>query len=138
MCLSGDVTALTDEQWKTIDDGIAFYKEIAPIIKDGFTYFYPGKGPSDKYLTGYQGMVRVKTKAGDLRPEKGAVADEAYACIHFFNECDGKVTIKLPDDCPRNIKTIYKGTDINVRIEGDMLIADHKEDMEAIAIHLVK
>ena len=138
MCLSGDVTALTDKQWKTIDEGIAFYKEIAPVIRDGFTYFYPGKGASDKYLTGYQAMVRVKTGADILRPEKGSVADEAYACVHFFNECDEKVSIRLPDDCPRNIKNIYKGTDISVSIEGDILTVSHADDMEAVAIHFVK
>ena len=38
MCLSGDVTELTEAQWKVIDDGMAFYKKIAPIIRKGYTY----------------------------------------------------------------------------------------------------
>ena len=37
-CLSGHVTELTAEQWKTIEDGIAFYKAAAPVIKAGRSY----------------------------------------------------------------------------------------------------
>ncbi|MCR4850934.1 MAG: alpha-galactosidase [Lachnospiraceae bacterium] len=137
MCLSGDVTELNEKQWDRIDDGISFYKQIAPVIRDGFTYFYSGKSLSDRYLKGYQAMVRVKTDKDKLRPAKGTVADEAYACIHFFNECERTIRIKLPADCPRNIKRIYKGTDIDVRIEGDVLIAEHGDSMEAVAVHLI-
>ena len=32
MCISGDVTELSDAQWQVIENGIAFYKKIAPII----------------------------------------------------------------------------------------------------------
>lgn len=38
MYLSGDVTNLTSEQWNVIERGMAFYKKIAPIIKEGQTY----------------------------------------------------------------------------------------------------
>lgn len=38
MCLSGDVTNLTSEQWNVIERGMAFYKKITPIIKAGQTY----------------------------------------------------------------------------------------------------
>ena len=30
MCISGDVTNLSDTQWKFIEDGMAFYKQVAP------------------------------------------------------------------------------------------------------------
>ncbi len=32
MCVSGDVTDLSLQQWHTVDEGIAFYKRVAPII----------------------------------------------------------------------------------------------------------
>ncbi|MCR4989773.1 MAG: alpha-galactosidase [Lachnospiraceae bacterium] len=138
MCLSGDVLELSDDQWAKIDEGIAFYKEIAPIIKDGFTFFDEHKGPSDRYLTGYNAMIRVKTDVEGSKPEKGSVSTEAFVCIHIFNECKGnEIRVKLPECCPRNIKNVYKGTDINVRIEGDTLITKATEDMEVVAIHLV-
>ena len=37
MGLSGDVYDLSDHQWELVDGAIAFYKEAAPIIKDGVT-----------------------------------------------------------------------------------------------------
>ncbi|MCR5768557.1 MAG: alpha-galactosidase [Lachnospiraceae bacterium] len=37
MGLSGDVYDLSDHQWELVDGAIEFYKEAAPIIKDGVT-----------------------------------------------------------------------------------------------------
>ncbi|MCR5322045.1 MAG: alpha-galactosidase [Lachnospiraceae bacterium] len=37
MGLSGDIYGLSEHQWELLDDAIAFYKEAAPIIKDGTT-----------------------------------------------------------------------------------------------------
>lgn len=37
MCLSGDIYDLTDDQWKVIDEGIAFYKKAADVIRYGKT-----------------------------------------------------------------------------------------------------
>ena len=37
MGLSGDIYDLNDHQWELVDDAIAFYKEAAPVIKDGST-----------------------------------------------------------------------------------------------------
>ena len=59
MCLSGDVTELSDDQWDVIDRGIAFYKEIAPIIKKGYTYRVGPKITSERHPHGWQGVVRV-------------------------------------------------------------------------------
>ena len=39
MGLSGDVYDLSEHQWALADEGIAFYKKAAPIIKDGKTTF---------------------------------------------------------------------------------------------------
>ena len=40
MCLSGDMLDLSDEQWKKVDEGIAFYKAVRHIIRDGVTSFH--------------------------------------------------------------------------------------------------
>ena len=39
MCLSGDVYALSDSQWELVDRGIAFYRAVNHIIRDGHTCF---------------------------------------------------------------------------------------------------
>ena len=66
MCLSGDVTHLTEEQWDVIDRGIAFYKEISHIIKKGRTYHVSEKLTSDRHPEGYQVVVRVGEKGQAL------------------------------------------------------------------------
>ena len=35
MCISGDVTELSQKQWEKVDEGIAFYREASRIIRDG-------------------------------------------------------------------------------------------------------
>ena len=58
MCISGEVHLISDEQWGLIDKGIAFYNRIAPIIKNGRTYFYGPKITSYRHPEGWQGIVR--------------------------------------------------------------------------------
>ena len=43
MCISGDVTGLSQEQWGQIERGMTFYRSISPIIKNGQTYRYGPK-----------------------------------------------------------------------------------------------
>ena len=59
MGLSGDIYDLTDAHWKLIDDAIAFYKEAAPIIKDGYTFFNHADTRSYNNPTGSQLVLRV-------------------------------------------------------------------------------
>lgn len=35
ICLSGDITELSDFQWKAVDEGIGFYRKVKDIIKSG-------------------------------------------------------------------------------------------------------
>ena len=131
MCFSGDVTELTAETWKQIDDGIAFYKLIAPIIKDGYSYFYSTKGKSDRVLTGYQAVIRERTKEGTLDTKE---CKEAVAVIHVFDKQE-QFRIRLPQDCPRQIAGIYRGTQIEIEMDGDELVVTPTQDMEAVAVY---
>ena len=38
MCLSGDMSTISEEQMKIVDEAIAYYKKCAPIIKHGRNY----------------------------------------------------------------------------------------------------
>ena len=137
MCFSGDVTKLSDEQWKQIDDGIAFYKEIAPIIKNGYSYIHRHAGESENYLTGYQAVVRVnnENKEASLIPSR---AEEALVVVHIFHEYPEVITIELPAGCPSTISNIYKGTEITASVQGQLLTVKPSGPMEAIGLHLVK
>ena len=127
MCLSGDVTELTKDQWNVIDNGIAFYKKIAPIIKNGYTYRVGPKVTSERHPQGWQGVVRV----GDN--------GEAYVLIHcFYGELPEYIEIELPKDCPTVIASTYSDTDIDVKVEGNVLKYRTSDVMKAAAIYLTK
>ena len=86
MCLSGDVTDLSAEQWKAIDDGVAFYKKAAPIIRDGQTYWFGNTGASYRHPTGWQGILRCGED------------DRALCVFHRFQEAETEqMLVQLPD-----------------------------------------
>ena len=64
MCLSGDVLNLSEDQWKVIGEGIAFYREIAPAIRHGITEFFGTKQGSWRHLKGWQGILRMNGTEG--------------------------------------------------------------------------
>ncbi|NLK45903.1 MAG: alpha-galactosidase [Treponema sp.] len=123
ICFSGDVTKLTAEQWRKIDEGIAFYKEIVPIIKDGYSYLYENRGPSARLLEGYQAVFR----AG----EKGA-----YLTAHIFNKPPKKIEIALPHDfrALKEIKKTYRGSNIFANIQDGILTIVPSSSMESISL----
>lgn len=125
MCLSGDVTELTEEQWKVIDNGIEFYRLIAPIIKEGFTYRFGTHITSERHPEGWQGVVRVG-KSG-----------EAYVLVHTFNgKYPETIEITLPDNCPLNIVSKYSDTDFDAYMDNGILKINTMDDMKAVALLL--
>ena len=60
MCLSGDVIDLSKEGWGIIDAGIAFYKKIAPILRDGYTSWFGTEIQSYRHPKGWQGILRTE------------------------------------------------------------------------------
>lgn len=126
MCLSGDVTQLSEMQWKVITDGIDFYQKLVPVIKDGFTYFHVEKRPSDRHLNGYQGIVRI-----------GRDGKQAYVVIHTFHgELPQSIEITLPKGCPETIREIYSYRHEDIRIENHILYFNNPENMLGTGILL--
>ncbi len=60
LCLSGDVTRLSEAQWRLIEAGMGFYREIAPVIKHGQSYRYGTRIGSIRHPEGWQAVVRVE------------------------------------------------------------------------------
>lgn len=110
MCLSGDVTELNHEQWKTIEDGIALYKQAAPVIKNGESIWHGDKQNSWRHLIGWQGIARYGENDQVLcvihRFEGAAnvemvLKDGSYEILSQYH-CDGRVGIReniLSWDC---------------------------------------
>jgi Alpha-galactosidase len=125
MCISGDVTELSDVQWSFIDAGMAFYKKISRIIKTGQSYLYGTPITSTRYPEGWQGLVRV----GD--------DTEAFIVLHTFGgTLPDKIEIALPDQISENISEVYSDTEIEVNIQNHRLTYIPRENFRAAAIYL--
>jgi alpha-galactosidase len=64
MCLSGDVTELGEAEWQWVRETVAFYREVAPFIRDGTFRCVRQTGESWQHLTGYQ-IVTALSPGGE-------------------------------------------------------------------------
>lgn len=125
MCLSGDVTELTGAQWDVIERGIAFYKEIAPIIKKGMSHRRGPKLTSDRCAKGYQALVRH----GDN--------GETMVVIHCFHPDFPDIIEVDMSGFAQTIKSVYSyDNKAEVSVEDGVLRYRTAEDMCAVAVHL--
>lgn len=133
MCLSGDVTRLTAQQWDVIDRGIDFYKKSAPVIKNGYSRLYGTKVLNYRHPTGWQCLVRTQ---GGVEQETG---DGLLAVFHCFNgEHEGALEVALPTDREYRIETVYSDTEADIRVTKGKLSCLIPEDMRAVAVLLKK
>lgn len=58
MCLSGEIYDLSDEQWALVDEGMAFYKKCADVIKNGKTILHKYENTAYNAPKGQQLVVR--------------------------------------------------------------------------------
>ena len=125
MCISGDVTELTEDQWELIDRGMEFYRKISPVIREGQSYRYGPKMQSVRHPEGWQALLRV------------AQCGKAYAVIHMFDGAlPEKIEIALPEGCPEKVKEIYSDREESVTMENHVLVYVPKEHKKALAIWL--
>ena len=83
MCLSGDIHQLSKEQWQSIDEGLAFYQKIRPIIREGRSKRYGNAICSYRNPEGNQAVLRY-----------GKKGQEAFVTVHHFTG-ENEVTIPL-------------------------------------------
>lgn len=122
MCLSGDVTNLSDEQWKVIEDGIAFYKKAAPVIKKGKSRIYRGGLSSYRHPEGYQAVWRENET-------------DALLVIHTFRNAPKTISLPLRGF---EITDIYSADDISLTVKNDELKAAAGGDFRGYGILLKK
>lgn len=125
MCLSGDVTMLSKEQWDIVDKGIAFYKKIAPIIHDGRTYRFGTEITSYRHPKGWQGILRVQENK------------DAYALFHMFGgSLDANCIIEIPKEYSFKIEEIYSDSEVEVTLKDNKLVYMPTENDKAVAVYL--
>lgn len=123
MCVSGDVTKLDDKQWELIDEGIAFYKMISPIIKNGVTQIIDSETTSWRHPKGYQAVVRRQIDGDGL-----------MVVIHCFEGSRAKrVKVQIPIEY--SLVGMYSHETINLLGRCEFVIPD---DNMAVAMYFTK
>lgn len=125
MCISGDVTDLSREQWEMIESGMDFYRNIVPMIKEGQSYHYGTEGMSMRYPEGWQALVRVGKNG------------MAYVVMHVFEEVLPKqISIPLPEGCPDKISRIYSEREEKIEIREHTVFYTIQNRRKAVSIIL--
>ncbi|MBR4576468.1 MAG: alpha-galactosidase [Clostridia bacterium] len=121
MCLSGDVTGLSEEQWRKTEEGMDFYREVRPLIRDGVSSFLGTVSESWRHPEGWQAVIRTDGK-------------ETLAVIHTFGgEIPEKITLPVRAD---RILRVMCSEGNAVSLEGNELTVSLKAEFEAVAVHL--
>ncbi|MDO4647993.1 MAG: alpha-galactosidase [Eubacteriales bacterium] len=103
MCLSGDVTELEEWQWKIVDSGIQFYRECAPIIKNGKIAWYGKTGAAYAHLTGWQAVTFTYD-------------DKILLIVHTFYDHPATVQLEMNDaDIVKNTKDFEDGKEFQIK-----------------------
>ncbi|MBR7133609.1 MAG: alpha-galactosidase [Clostridia bacterium] len=84
LCMSGDITELTDEQWEIFENGIDYYNKLHNILMKGTTRIYGNRSASMRHAEGTQVAVRQGK-------------DEILVIAHAFkNPCKTEICIPIP------------------------------------------
>lgn len=97
MCLSGDIYDMSDHQWKLIEEGMDFYRQVSDIIRDGKTILIQADTESYNHPTGVQLVVRK-------------LGNRGLAVFHRFEQSediDAILAGKEPDEKPVRILAEY-------------------------------
>lgn len=123
MCISGDVTNLSQAQWKVIEDGIEFYRKIVPVILKGQSYRYGPKIRSARHPKGYQAVIRLGEN------------HQGFGVIHVFDgEMPERIEIKLPEMGEYQIEEIFSDTEEVFTVKNGVLCYVPSENQKAVAV----
>ena len=120
MCLSGDVAELSPEQWAKVDEGIAFFRAVSRIIRDGVSAFHGQVSASWRHPEGWQAVCRT-------------AGEETLTVIHTFGGAfPKKITLPVQGD---GILRVMCSENNRVALSGGMLSVELKAPFEAVAVH---
>jgi alpha-galactosidase len=85
MCISGDITQLTDAQWAVFQRAQALYRRAWPVIKHGSSRRFGTELLSYRHPTGWQAVVRA-----------GHDAEHLLVVVHQFESGPDDVDVPIP------------------------------------------
>ena len=121
MCVSGDVIHLSSEQWRKVEEGTDFYRQVRHIIRDGRSAFFGEVSESWRHPEGWQAVVRT-------------ARNETLAVIHTFGGAvPEKVTLPAKAD---KILRVMCSEGNRAELKDGLLTVELKAPFEAVAVHL--
>ena len=132
MCLSGDMSTISDEQFEIADKAIAYYKKCADIIKNGRNYRLGPYQDSYNDLKGWQAVVRV--------------SEDRKKCMAVINTFaikeDTSITFELPEYYSAEEKSeslrfdCFKREGIDIAIKGRKVLISNLSDYDGLVFRI--
>ena len=132
MCLSGDMSTISDEQFEIADKAIAYYKKCADIIKNGRNYRLGPYQDSYNDLKGWQAVVRV--------------SEDRKKCMAVVNTFaikeDTSITFELPEYYSAEEKSeslrfdCFKRESIDIAIKGRKVLISNLSDYDGLVFRI--
>ncbi|MBE5815829.1 MAG: alpha-galactosidase [Clostridiales bacterium] len=119
LCLSGDVDGLSPAHWAKVEEGIAFFKAVRHIIRDGESAFHGKVSEAWRKPEGWQAVCR-------------SLGCETLSVIHTFGgEHPGQVRLPVKG---KRILRVMCSEDNAVHLEDGELVVELKAPFEAVAV----
>ncbi len=128
LCLSGEISALSETQWALVQRAIAFYGQAAPILARGTSRLYQQINPSWQHLQGAQAVRRI---AEDAR--------SALVVMHSFGApLPAEIRVPLPADAGKHwhIAETFSEAGVQPTLEHNELVYHPTEEWEGCALLL--
>ena len=132
MCLSGDMSTISDELFEIADKAIAYYKKCADIIKNGRNYRLGPYQDSYNDLKGWQAVVRV--------------SEDRKKCMAVINTFaikeDTSITFELPEYYSAEEKSeslrfdCFKREGIDIAIKGRKVLISNLSDYDGLVFRI--
>lgn len=119
ICISGDVTELTGEQWQAIDRGLAFQEQSREFMTGAKTRFYGSEIVSARTPRGWQAVER-------------ALPGKKLLVVHSFPGAPAE--IRIP--CTGSIEAIYAAHGVKAEISGGELVIAGMGEFDGAALRI--
>lgn len=123
MCLSGDVEALSPEQWDAVDRGIAFYRRAEGVIRDGVSVRRGPEIVSYRHPTLWQAVERTSVDGG-----------QKLIVVHVFDDAPERLALPVGDGYA--VECLYAEHPGDIRFEDGVIEA--KVDADSAFAVLLK
>lgn len=129
LCLSGEITDLTDVQWNLVRSALALYRAAAGILLDGESVRFGPPVPSYRHPVGWQSVVRRSRRDGQV-----------LVVVHRFGGDSGEIS--FPIDGSEGSSAAFHVSDslyevnVTAELEGRTMHVRHLEEFSA-AVYLL-